>query len=238
MPEHRDASDPAADLLFLAPSDIFSKIDAKDCSDLLAIGAARFHGKGEFIFRAGDPGKNVYFLRSGRVKIYQASALGREVILWFCFPGEIFGLTEVVQGGGRVVNAQTCEDAEVLCVPRVQFRTYLDTHNSASFVIMQALSCRLRVLGDMLVNLIDDDVHSRIAKLILRLSACHGTRVGNEVHLNIRMTHQEIADMVGTARQTVTKVLNELKQQGLLSIENHRIRIRSPELLSEHSRTV
>ena len=103
---------------------------------------------------------------------------------------------------------------------------------------MTVRPCRLRVLDDMLVNLIDDDVHSRVAKLILRLSVCHGTRVGNEVHLNIRMTHQEIADMVGTARQTVTKVLNELKQQGLLSIENHRIRIRSPELLSEHSRTV
>ncbi len=226
-----------ADPVFTAPSDIFSKISPNDFKDLLAIGTERQLEKGAFIFRAGDPGKNVYFLRGGRVKIYQNSELGREVILWFCFPGEIFGLTEVVQGGGRVVNAQTCEKAEVLCIARTQFKDYLETHSATSFVIMQALSCRMRVLGDMLVNLIDDDVNSRIVKLMLRLSACHGTRVGDEVHLNIRMTHQEIADMVGTARQTVTKVLSDLKLRGLLSIENHRIRIRSPELLNEHSRS-
>ena len=226
-----------ADPVFTAPSDIFSKIAPEDFADLLALATVRCIDKGEFVFRAGDPGRNVYFLRGGRVKIYQASALGREVILWFCFPGEIFGLTEVVQGGGRVVNAQSCERAEVLCIARTQFKDYLESHSAVSFVIMQALSCRMRVLGDMLVNLIDDDVNSRIIKLMLRLSACHGSRVGDEVHLNIRMTHQEIADMVGTARQTVTKVLSDLKQRGVLSIENHRIRIRSPELLSEHSRT-
>ncbi len=236
MFEGNDPPSAIADPVFTAPSDIFSRISPQDFSDLLSIGTVRHHEKGQFIFRSGDPGKNVYFLRDGRVKIYQTSALGREVILWFCFPGEIFGLTEVVDGGGRVVNAQTCERAEVLCIARTQFKAYLETHCAASFVIMQALSCRMRVLGDMLVNLIDDDVNSRITKLMLRLSACHGTRAGNEVHLNIRMTHQEIADMVGTTRQTVTKVLSELKHLGLLSIENHRIRILSQELLNEHSR--
>ncbi len=236
MFEGLDSPCAAGDPAFTAPSDIFSRISAGDFADLLALATVRRVDKGEFIFRAGDAGRNVYFLREGRVKIYQASALGREVILWFCFPGEIFGLTEVVEGGGRVVNAQSCERAEVLCIARTQFKDYLASHSAVSFVIMQALSCRMRVLGDMLVNLIDDDVNSRVTKLMLRLSACHGTRVGDEIHLNIRMTHQEIADMVGTARQTVTKVLSELKQQGLLSIENHRIRIRSPELLNEHSR--
>ncbi len=237
MLESFDSPCATTDPVFTAPSDIFSKISPNEFSDLLSIGTIRNYEKGEFIYRAGDPGVNVYFLRSGRVKIYQNSTLGREVILWFCFPGEIFGLTEVVHSAGRAVNAQTCERAEVLCIARSQFRDYLETHSGASFVIMQALACRMRVLGDMLVNLIDDDVNSRIVKLMLRLSACHGTRVGNEVHLNIRMTHQEIADMVGTARQTVTKVLSELKLRGLLSIENHRIRIRSQELLNEHSRS-
>ena len=219
-----------------APSDIFSKVDPQDLADLLDIGTLRRYEKGQFIFRAGDPGKNVYFLRTGRVKIYQLSTLGRQVILWFCFPGEIFGLAEVAHGGGRVVNAQTCEGADVLCIAHQRFNAYLETHTAAASVIMQVLSCRLRVLGDMLVNLIDDNVDTRITKLILRLSACYGTPVGDEVHLNMRMTHQEIADMVGTTRQTVTKVLSQLRHGGLLSIENHRICIQSRELLDERSR--
>ena len=98
---------------------------------------------------------------------------------------------------------------------------------------MQVLSSRLRVLGEMFVNLVADDVNTRIAKLILRLSARYGTRVGKEVFLNIPLTHQEIADMVGTSRQTVTSTLSVLKRQGVLSIDNHRIHIESEELLNE-----
>ena len=97
----------------------------------------------------------------------------------------------------------------------------------------QVLSSRLRVLGEMFVNLVSDDVSTRIAKLILRLSARYGTRVGKEVFLNIPLTHQEIADMVGTSRQTVTTVLSTLKRQGVLSIDNRRIHIESEELLNE-----
>jgi CRP/FNR family transcriptional regulator len=88
------------------------------------------------------------------------------------------------------------------------------------------------VLGEMVVNLVSDDVGTRIAKLILRLSARYGTRMGKEIFLNIPFTHQEIADMVGTTRQTVSSTLNRLKRQGVLTIETRRIQIESEELLS------
>lgn len=185
------------------------------------------------MFRAGAPGNNVYFLKRGKVKICQPSPLGREVILWFCLPGEIFGLAEVARGGGRVVSAQACEQSEVLAVSHEQFKSFLATHPQTALLSMQVLSSRLRILGEMLVNLVADDVNTRIAKLILRLSARYGTRVGKEIFLNIPLTHQEIADMIGTSRQTVTSVLSGLKRQGVLSIDNHRIHIESEELLNE-----
>jgi CRP/FNR family transcriptional regulator, cyclic AMP receptor protein len=89
----------------------------------------------------------------------------------------------------------------------------------------------------MFVNLVADEVHIRIAKLILRLSARYGTRVGKEIFLNVPLTHQEIADMTGTSRQTVTSALSDLKKRGVLSIDNHRIHIESEELLSEMTRS-
>ena len=155
------------------------------------------------------------------------------MILWFCFPGEIFGLAEVARGGGRVVNAQACELSEVLAVAQEKFKVFVDQHPRIAMLSMQVLSSRLRVLGEMFVNLVSDDVNTRVAKLILRLSARYGTRIGKEVFLNIPLTHQEIADMVGTSRQTVTSTLSALKRQGVLSIENRRIHIESEELLNE-----
>jgi len=217
----------------IAPSNFLAQLAAADYADLAALARVQHHQKGDLVFRAGDPGHHVYFLKAGKVKIYQLSPLGREVILWFCFPGEIFGLAEVARGGGRVVNAQACDHSEVLAASQEQFRSFLASHPQTALLSMQVLSSRLRILGEMFVNLVSDDVNTRIAKLMLRLSARYGTRVGKEIFLNIPLTHQEIADMVGTSRQTVTSTLSALKRQGVLSIDNHRIHIESEELLSE-----
>jgi CRP/FNR family transcriptional regulator len=94
------------------------------------------------------------------------------------------------------------------------------------------LSSRLRGLSDVLVNLVSDDVEIRIAKLILRLGARCGRRAGGVIHLDLPLTHQEIAEMVGTTRQTVTSALTRLKRQGALSIDTHRIQIESEDLLT------
>lgn len=211
--------------------DILARLPAQDADYLRSIAQIHRFTKNELIFHAGAPGKHVYFLRSGRVKIYQPAHCGKEVILWFCFPGDMFGFAEVAQSEGRVVNALACEASEVLSVTQTQFTDFLRTHPESSLLVMQVLACRMRTLGDVIVNLVNDDAQTRIMKLILRLSARHGVRVGQDIHLNIHLTHQEIADMVGTTRQTVTSVLSQLQKRGLMRLENRRILIESTELL-------
>ncbi|MHB1514966.1 MAG: Crp/Fnr family transcriptional regulator [Acidiferrobacteraceae bacterium] len=213
-------------------------MDRKDLRDLLDIGTVRHYKKGELIFRAGDLGDNIHLLRRGRAKIYQISTLGRQVILWFCFPGEIFGLAEMATGARRVVNAQACENTDTVCVARQHFRSYIECHAKAASLVTEILSCRLRVSSDTLVNLIDDHAMIRVIKLILRLGTCYGAIVDDEIHLNVRMTHQEIADMVGATRQTVTMILNQLKRDGLLGINNHQIHIKKRDLLCKMAQSV
>jgi CRP/FNR family transcriptional regulator, cyclic AMP receptor protein len=213
-------------------SDFLGNLAPKDREALTGLGHHREYLKAAPIFRVGDPGAHVYFLESGRVKIYQPSGSGREVILWFCLTGEIFGLAEVARGGGRIVGALACEDSMVLVVSQDAFKEFVVSRPEAGLLSMQVLSSRLRGLSDVLVNLVSDEVDIRIAKLILRLGARYGRREGGVVHLDIPLTHQEIADMVGTTRQTVTGVLSRLKRQGVLSIDTHRIHIESEELLT------
>lgn len=230
---HSGQPRPGAGALAPLPTDVLARMSAQDADDLRNIAQTQRYTKNEFIFHAGVLDKNVYFLRSGRVKIYQPAHCGKEVILWFCFPGDMFGLAEVAQGGDRVVNALACESTEVLSLAQAQFEDFLQSHPAASLLIMQVLSCRLRTLGEVLVNLVNDDAQTRIMKLILRLGARHGVRVGPDIHLNIDFTHQEIADMVGATRQTVTSVLSQMQRRGLMRLENRRIHIESPELLEE-----
>src|SRR5438876_1692504 len=155
-------------------SDFLGNLDAADREALFALGHHRTYPKGAYVFRVADPGARVYFLGSGRIKIYQPSGSGREVILWFCLTGEIFGLAEVTRGGGRVVSAVACEKSAVLAVPQEAFKEFVAARPAAALLSMQVLSSRLRGLSDMLVNLVSDDADIRIAKLILRLGARYG----------------------------------------------------------------
>ncbi len=214
-------------------TDFLARLTLADAEDLVHAGQRKLFAKNEFIFKAGDPGRNVYFLQQGRVKICQPATEGKDVILWFCFAGDMFGMAEVAQGGGRVVHAQACETSEVLVLSQTELTAYLQMHSAAAMLIMQVLAGRLRALGDVIVNLINDDAQTRIIKLILRLATRHGVRVDQDIHLDIQLTHQEIADMVGATRQTVSGVLGDLQRQGLMRLENRRIRIDSVELLDE-----
>lgn len=209
----------------------FGQLDKHEFDMLLSLGTTSRYPKGAFIFCPGETGQHVFFLHKGRIKISNFSPAGHEVILWFCFSGEMFGLSEITRGNDRAVSAQACEDSEVISIHRDQFNTFLIHHPKVAFLIMQILSCRMRVLGDMLVNLVSDNVNTRLAKLILRLGAQYGTREGKVIHLDIHLTHQEIADMIGTTRQTATTLLGQFKRQGILSIDNRRILIESEELL-------
>ncbi len=212
--------------------DLLSRVPERDRADLLALGTVRFFAKGDFIFNAGEPSHHVFLLLRGRIKIYQSSTVGKEAILWFCFAGELFGMAEAACGGGRVVSAQACDACEVLCIRQEEFNAFLAARPQTALLIVQVLASRLRVLGDVVINLISDDVRTRILKMVLQLGARCGAPSARGLSLDIELTHQEIADMIGTTRQTVTTTLGQLEREGLLAIHRHRIYITDSKLLA------
>lgn len=204
--------------------------------ELLRLATPRLLDKGELVFQAGSPGDFTYFLESGRVKIYQQSRSGNEVVLWFCAPGEIFGLAEVCKGGdGRQVTAAACEPSSVLAVRRETFQNFLEQNPTAALLVNDVLASRLRSLGNVIQSLVENDVNERVAQLLARLIASYGRTVANgDVCLDIRITHQDMANMIGTTRQSVTSALNLLRRRGVLEFDaNHRILVHDSAFLSD-----
>jgi CRP-like cAMP-binding protein len=216
-----------------AVTDFLGQIDAVERERLLKLARRRNYRKGDLIFRMGDRSRNVYFLLSGRLKFFRIAPSGREVILWFCFPGEVFGMSEIHDAKGRRVNVQACEESQVAVISERAFNHFLDRHPKASRLCRRVMGARLGILANVLVNLVVDDAHTRIAKLILHLGARYGVRRDDEIYLQIPLTHQEIANMVGVNRQTASRILSEFKRSGLLSINNRRIHIESEEKLAK-----
>lgn len=212
--------------------DILSKLPQEDKAELESIARLKSFEKNDYIFRAASPGNNVYILSKGRVKIYQLSPSGRKIILWFCFPGEMFGMAEAARNWPREVYAQACTGTEVLSIDEKKFKNFLSTHPESAMMTIDVLACRLRVLGEMLLNVSADNVTTRLIKLITRLSALYGKRQDQALYLDIPLTHQEIADMIGTSRQTVTTELGILQKRGLVRMESHCLHIQNPQSLA------
>ena len=207
-------------------TDFVASLTETEKQQLFSVGVKRSFRKDDMVFNVGSTSEDIYILLEGRIKIYELSQEGKEVILWFCFPGELFGLGEVMRRRSRdkrEVNAQACCFTEVLVVKYTDFVNYLMAMPATAMRVIDLLCYRLRELGDVLLNLASDDVTSRVIKLITRLSARYGKRLGDSIYLDIPLTHQEMADMIGTSRQTVTTVLGALKRKGILRVEHRTI---------------
>jgi CRP/FNR family transcriptional regulator len=197
---------------------------------LLTLGTLHRYRKGDMLFRAGAPGKDVYLLESGRVKLSQIAPAGREVILWFCFPGELFGLAAVPGTGPRMVFAQAMTEVRVREIPRAQFLKFLLGSPRVSLELINLVLARLYLLCDALLNVTAESAEFRIHNLLRRLCLQYGKAAGKEVFLDVPLTQQDIADMIGASRQTVSGLLARMKERGVIRMAGRRMYVRADAL--------
>lgn len=204
--------------------------------DLTLLGKHRSLAKNEYAFRAGEPAHSVYVVEYGHLKVFEPMPDGREVLVFIRASGEILGLRGVLYPDGqgiRTYTAQACEDSRILSIPAQDFRMYLEGHPKIALEICETLTLRLNETCDKLSNLAQTQVAARVANLILYIGRCYGTHMGDGVDLNVPFTQQEIADMVGAARQTVSGILTTLKLEGVISVTQKHIRIENIEKLKK-----
>ena len=213
--------------------DNLPQLSAEDLASLRSSASKCQYDKNDFVFQAGEHKNNIYLLTRGRIKLFRLSSSGREVVQWFCFPDEFFGLSEIHQQGGLNVYAQCCEASEVLILSMRQFLKHLNDCPKIALRIIEQLTSRLNVVGDMLLNFTADSAESRLLKLLLRLSLQFGEPFNGGMRLGIKLTHKEISNMVGTCRQTVTTVLGQLRRRNYIDIIGNEIYIPSVEHLEQ-----
>lgn len=222
-------------------ANFFSRLGQREKQLLFELGTTRHYIKDESICSLDRTNENIYLLVSGRVKLYELTIEGKEAILWFCIPGELFGVSDVLvasQFSSRKINAKSCCYSEILCIDSQVFLQYIKTNPSVVLPLIQLLSFRFREVAEVLSDITCSDVTSRVVKLLLRLSGRYGKQVEDGIFLELPITHQEMADMIGASRQTVTTVLGDLKRQGLIQMEQRTLFLRDGIWLQKFSTQV
>ena len=196
---------------------LFAQMGEKDLESLAAHVIERHYPKNTTIVEEGLPGDYMYVIREGRVKVTKLSDDGREKILEFLDGGAFFGEMALFEHLPRVASIKTLNSVRVFALSRTDFMAVLRRNADLAIVVIRELSSRLRAMDEHASALSFQRVKERARGLLQRLAREEwkdGERLATPT-----LTHQQIADMIGTSRETVTRVVKELKQSGWLSQE-------------------
>ena len=204
-------------MLELVP--LFSGLDEQDLLKLESGATVRSYPRNTIIINQGEESNNLYVILEGRVKVFLGSEDGREIILDFLDADEAFGELALIDGERRSATVMTTEASRIAMLPQRHFLECLKSHPDMSINLMRTLSGRIRSLAGQVENLALLDVYGRIARELMKQSEemPDGRRITQVI------THQDLANLVGSSREMVTKILNDLKRGGYIDIDKHRI---------------
>ncbi|MCB9308003.1 MAG: Crp/Fnr family transcriptional regulator [Lewinellaceae bacterium] len=212
---------------------VLSPLNSTELEQLAAISQVRRAPKFQFIFMPDEPAEHLYFLVKGRVKTGTFSHDGREVIKEILQPETLFGDLALAGETRRSEFAQALHDeAEYISIKVSDFQTLMQQNQKLIFACMQHLTHRLQRVEERLAKLVLKDARERIIEFLVETAGKEGRRVGYETLLKHHLTQQDIANLTGTSRQTVTSVLNDLRKSNLIYFNRNSILIRDIEKLA------
>jgi CRP/FNR family cyclic AMP-dependent transcriptional regulator len=213
------------DSSYLRQVDIFANLSEEDAQELMAVARKRSFRAGEVIFHRDDPGQVLYIIKEGKVKIALISPDGQEISLVVFGKGECFGDLALLDGEPRSADAIALEKVECYTLQRSDFQNAIMKHPTIAIQVLEVLSRRLRKTDQMVENLIFLDVYGRVAKKLLELANEHGVQVDDGTRIEVRLTQQELASMVGASRESVNKVMGYFTDKQYISTDKHKITI-------------
>jgi CRP/FNR family transcriptional regulator, cyclic AMP receptor protein len=208
---------------YLRQVTFFADLADDDISQLMSAAKKRTFRAGEVIFHREDPGQVLYMIKEGKVKICIISPDGQEISLAVFGKGEYFGEFSLLDGQPRSADAIAMERVECYTLQRSDFQNAIMKNPKIAIKVMEALIQRLRNTDEMVEDLIFLDVYGRVAKKLLELGDAHGIKTGDGTLIDVRLTQQELASMVGASRESVNKVLGYFTEKDFISTDKHRI---------------
>lgn len=211
---------------------LFSGLQTEDLETLSTIVSQKEFDKKETLFHQGDPGEEFMILTQGSVKVELMNTEGKELTLTILTPYQFLGELALLDDVPRSATVIAMEPSVLLSINKRDFARILESFPRMSVPMLRQLTRRVRVLTDDIASMAFLDSYSRVTRKLLTLAGEMGEKTADgHILIDRPLTHQQLANLVGTTRETVTKILNEMKDNGLLSIRRHRITILDSEEL-------
>lgn len=209
---------------------LFADLDDRELQAIAAVAKTRRYAKEDVIFHADESGDVFCLIKEGQVKITMISPEGKEIILSLLGPGDFFGEMALLDDEPRSATVVATEPLELVTIWRSDFLQILAENFDITKKVLAEISRRLRTASNRIESLATMDVYGRLARFFLDLAKDQGKVLDNGYVAVTRPTHQAIANMIGTSRETVSRLIHDLMRQNLLLSEGKTIYLRKTAL--------
>jgi CRP/FNR family transcriptional regulator, cyclic AMP receptor protein len=210
---------------FLRNVSLFESLSDEELEALSHVTIARTFGKDSIIILAEEEGDTLFIIKRGQVKVSIVSEEGREVILSLLSAGTVFGELSLLDGKPRSANVIATEETDLIMLRRADFVQLIYRLPKIATALLAELASRLRKTDRQIEGLALLDVTSRISETLLQLASERGIETARGVVVENRPTHQQLANMSGTTRETVSRVLKRLESQNYIACKGRTITI-------------
>ncbi len=210
---------------FLRQVPLFDSLGDPEIEALAELTFSRTFDKGQCIILAEDSGDTLFIIRTGQVKVSFLHEDGKEFILSLLGEGEVFGELSLLDNRPRSANVTATSKTELMMLTRTDFLHLVERVPQIAVSLLEELASRLRRTDDQVEGLALFDVHHRVAKTLLRMAEDGGQKSPEGILIRRRPTHQQLANMAGTTRETVTRALKQLQDEGYIRISGRQILI-------------
>jgi len=209
----------------LASIPLFAGLSPDQLGKVAALASVRSYGAREVVVTQGDPAHSLFAIVRGRLKVSSCGPDGRDVVLGIMSEGEVFGEIALLDGGMRSATCTAIEACELLAIERSQFLQMLEQTPAIAVKLLHVLSGRLRRLSQRSEDAAFLDVPSRLARSLLDLASRFGERTSSTtgVYIALKLSQQELGDLVGATRESVNKHLSDWSRQGFLQMHGGRM---------------
>lgn len=210
-------------IAFFRKFPLFADLDDRELAAIAAVAKTRRYAKDDVVFYADESGDIFCLIQAGQVKVTMISPEGKEIILSLMGPGEFFGEMALLDDEPRSATVVATEPLELVTIWRKDFLQILSENFDITKKVLAQISRRLRSASSRIESLATMDVYGRLARFFVDLAHEQGKTLDNGYIAVTRPTHQAIANMIGTSRETVSRLIHDLMKQNLLLSEGKTI---------------
>jgi CRP-like cAMP-binding protein len=202
--------------LWLSGVRLFKDLSADELESIMKIAQTRFYKQNMYVFMEDDPQDRIFFIQSGKIKINKTDFSGKEQILNILEPGEMFPHAGFFTEQSYLTHAEVMEDANLFFIPIEKFKDFLITQPKLCIKLVGEIGEKVIDLQKRLEEQLLHNTYEQIILLLIRLCTSNGIKIGEQYQLTRHFTNRELASMIGTTRETVSRTINHLKKKNYI----------------------